>query len=101
MLIHGGGVFFIRLCRASGLDRIQTVATVAAISFSMNIIKVLLFTGTGMVASKYIVTLVPAYIAAIIGTRIGRFLLTKHVNEKAFSQGMGVLLLLLAVKYVL
>lgn len=99
VLIHGGGVFFIRLCRASGLDRIKTVATVAAIHFTMNIFKVLFFTGTGMVDSKYLYTLIPAYVSAIIGTRLGRSLLTKYINEKTFSRGMGVLLLILAVKY--
>lgn len=100
VLIHGGGVFFIRLCRASGLDRIKTVATVAAIHFTMNIFKVLFFTGTGVVDSKYVYTLIPAYLSAIVGTRLGRLILDKYVNEKVFSQGMGVLLMILAMKYI-
>ncbi|SEA77135.1 Uncharacterized membrane protein YfcA [Desulfuromusa kysingii] len=99
-LVHGGGVFFIRICRVSGLDRVQTVATVAAIHFSINIFKALFFTGSGLVDAKYIVTLAPAYCCAIIGTRVGRSVLKKHVNEQIFSYGIGTLLLLLSVKYL-
>lgn len=100
-LVHGGGVFFIRICRGSGLNRMQTVATVAAIHFSMNIFKALFFTGSGLVDVKYVVTLAPAYLSAIIGTRIGRSVLKKHVSEQAFSYGIGILLLSLSVKYLL
>lgn len=100
-LIHGGGAFFIRLCRGSGLDRIQTVATIAAIHFSMNIFKTIFFAGAKYISVSYIFTLTPAYIAAIIGTRIGRFILQKYVNEKLFSIGMGTLLLILSLKYLI
>lgn len=100
-LVHGGGVFFIRLCRNLGLDRLQTVATVAAIHFSMNIFKAIYFTSSGLVASQYIYILAPAYLAAIIGTRLGRNVLKQHVSEKAFSRGVGTLLLILSLKYLI
>ena len=100
-LVHGGGVFFLRLCRLSGMDRIQTVATVAAINFSMNSFKVLFFAGAQYIAPTKIITLLPAYIAAILGTRLGRSILKNYVNERLFSQGMGILLLLLSLKYIM
>jgi len=99
-LIHGGGAFFIRLFRSSGLDRVRTVATVAAVHFSMNIFKTLFFAGAKFIAPAYIFTLAPAYLAAIIGTRIGRTVLKKYVDEKFFSLGIGVLLLVLSLKYI-
>ncbi len=100
-LIHGGGAFFIRLCRGSGLDRMQTVATIAAIHFSQNIFKTVFFAGAKFIAPAYIITLAPAYIAAILGTRIGRYILQHYVNEKLFSLGIGMLLLVLSVKYII
>lgn len=99
-LVHGGGAFFIRLCRSLGLDRMQTVATVAAIHFSMNIFKVVFFTGSGFVAVDQIYTLIPAYVAAVAGTRLGRSVLRNHVSEKAFSYGVGSLLFILSLKYL-
>ncbi len=99
-LVHGGGVFFLRLCQFSGMDRIQTVATVAAINFSMCCFKVLFFAGVQHVDPTRIITLFPAYIAAIFGTRIGRSVLKNYVDERTFSLGIGVLLLLLSLKYI-
>lgn len=99
-LVHGGGAFFVRLCRNIGLDRIGTVATVAAIHFSMNILKALFFTGSGLVALDYVYKLLPAYVAAVVGTRIGRSVLKNHVSEKVFSCGVGALLLVLSLKYL-
>ena len=100
-LIHGGGAFFIRLCRGTGLNRMQTVATIAAIHFSQNIFKTAFFAGAKFIAPAYIITLAPAYIAAIIGTRLGRFILQHYVNEKLFSLGIGILLVLLSLKYII
>lgn len=99
-LVHGGGAFFIRMCRNLGLDRLQIVATVAAIHFSLAVLKAVFFTGTGVIDTKYIYTLAPAYLAAIAGTRIGRTVLKNHVSEKAFSRGVGVLLLALALRFL-
>lgn len=100
-MIHGGGAFFIRLCRLRGLDRIGTVATVAAIHFSMNIFKACFFAGAHLINSEYILTLAPAYLSAIIGTRIGRTILKKYIDERMFSYGIGSLLLLLSLKYII
>jgi len=99
-LMHSGGVFFIRFCQFHGLNRMQVVGTVAATHFSMNIFKAVFFTGTGLVPPAYIYKLIPAYIAAIIGTRLGRMLLKNHVSERGFTIGMATLLILLALKYL-
>jgi len=99
-LIHGGGVFFIRRCQTLGLDRVGTVGTVAAIHFSMNIFKVAFFTGSGMVPPHFLFDLFPAYLAAIMGTWIGRNLLKNYLNENVFQRGMGVLLLIMAARYI-
>lgn len=100
VLIHGGGPLFLQFCRSRSLDRVQAVATIAATHFTLNIFKVVFFTGTGILESKYLVLLIPAYFAAFVGTRLGRSLLKNHINEKAFGVGTGVLLLLLALNYL-
>lgn len=101
VLMHSGGVFFFRFGQFYGLDRIQLVGTVAAIHFSMNIFKAVFFTSSGMIEPSYLYRLAPAYIAAIFGTRIGRIVLKNHVDERLFSIGVAVMLLLLALKYLL
>jgi uncharacterized protein len=100
-LVHGGGAFFIRMCQNIGLNRLQIVATVAVTHFSLAILKAVFFAGTGVIEIKYIYTLAPAYLAAIVGTRIGRTVLKNHVSEKVFSYGIGALLLVLSVKYLI
>ncbi|WP_303720541.1 sulfite exporter TauE/SafE family protein [Malonomonas rubra] len=100
VLMHSGGVFFFRYGQFFGLDRLQMVGTIAAIHFSMNIFKAGFFTGSGIVDVHYLYTLTPAYLAAIIGTRIGRSVLKRYVNERMFSIGVASLLLVLTLKYL-
>ncbi|MBE0595936.1 MAG: sulfite exporter TauE/SafE family protein [Desulfuromonadales bacterium] len=100
VLIHGGGPLFLKFCRQHQLDRMQTVATIAANHFSLNILKAAFFTGTGLVAIDYVWMLLPAYVAAIVGTRLGRTLLKDHLSERGFSVGLGVMLLVLAINFL-
>ncbi|PLY01538.1 MAG: hypothetical protein C0622_06955 [Desulfuromonas sp.] len=100
VLMHSGGVFFFRFGQFYSLNRLQLVGTVAAIHLSMNIFKAIFFTGSGMVEVSYLYRLAPAYVAAVVGTRIGRAVLKNYVDERTFSIGMAILLLLLALKYL-
>ena len=98
ILVHAAGVFYFRYCRLNGLNRLQTVATMAALHFSLNIAKAIFFTGAGLIESNYIYRLTPAYLCAIFGTRLGRYILKDHISEKMFSRGVASLLILLAVR---
>lgn len=98
ILVHAAGVFFFRYCRMNALDRVRTVATMAALHFTLNIFKATFFTTSGLVNPKYIFNLIPAYICAVVGTRLGKTILVKYVSEKAFSIGVSGMLILLAVR---
>jgi uncharacterized membrane protein YfcA len=100
ILVHAAGVFYFRYCRMNGLDRVQTVATMAALHFTLNIGKAIFFTTSGMIAAQYTYQLIPAYLCAILGTRFGRYFLKDHVSEKMFTRGVSFLLSLLAIKIV-
>jgi len=97
---HAGGVFFFKYCRIQKLDRIRTVATVAGVHFTLNIFKALFFTAAGYAALDYIYLLFPAYVASVVGTNLGRHILKKHLNESVFSISVGILLMMLAVKFL-
>ncbi len=99
ILVHAAGVFYYRLCRLNNLDRVQTVATIAVLHFTLNIVKAVFFTTSGLVDAKYIYTLTPAYIAAVAGTRLGKTVLKNYLSERMFSLGVAALLLLLALKF--
>lgn len=77
----------------------QTVATIAALHFTLNIIKAIFFTTSGLVDSKYIFYLIPAYIVAVFGTRLGKSILKNYVSERMFTIGVAALLMLLSVKF--
>lgn len=98
ILVHAAGVFFYRYCRLNALDRVATVATMAALHFTLNIFKAIFFTTSGFVASSAIVTLFPAYILAVIGTRMGRTILTNYVSERGFSIAVSITLIILALR---
>jgi len=100
VLMHSGGVFMLRYGQFYALGRLQLVGTVAALHFFMNIFKTAFFTTSGMVESSYIYRLIPAYLAAILGTRLGRMVLGRYVDERLFSKGVAVLLLLLAARFL-
>jgi len=100
ILVHAAGLFYFRYCRMHGLDRVQTVATMAAHHFTLNIGKAIFFTTSGMIAAEYSYRLIPAYLCAIIGTRFGRYFLKDHVSEKMFTRGVSFLLILLAIRLV-
>lgn len=100
-LIHGGGPLIFKYCRAQKLDRMQTVATMAGIHFVNNIGKGIYFGFSGLLLVEQLPTLLPACIAAVAGTRIGRTLLQRYLDERLFSLGVGVVLLLLASRYLL
>ena len=100
IMVHAGGVFYYRFCRMNGLDRLSTVATMAALHFTLNIFKALFFVGSGLVHSKYILYLIPSYLLAILGTRLGRGILKNYVSEKAFVRGVSLLLIILAARMV-
>ena len=98
ILVHAAGVFYFRYCRLNGLDRVQTVATMAALHFTLNIGKATFFTGTGLIATHYIYQLIPAYLCAIFATRLGRYILKDYISEKMFTKGVAILLILLATR---
>ena len=100
-LIHGGGPLIYTYCRTQNLNRMQTVATMAAIHFINNISKGLFFGFSGLLLVEQLPSLLPACLAAIVGTRLGRTILQRHLDERLFSRGVGVMLLLLAVRYLL
>lgn len=99
ILVHAAGVFYFRYCRMAGMGRVQTVATIAALHFTLNIFKAIFFTTSGLVDSKYIFYLIPAYIVAVVGTRLGKTILKNYVSERLFTIGVAVMLMLLAAKF--
>lgn len=99
-LIHGGGPLVFAYCRSRQLNRMETVATMAAIHFSSNIVKGLYFGASGLLAVEQLIHLLPACAVAVVGTRIGRTLLQRYVDERLFSVGVGAILLLLATRYL-
>lgn len=100
-VIHAGGPFTFAYCRAYRLGRVQTVATMAALHFSNNIFKGIFFGTSGLLSHVNISELLPACIVAVVGTRLGRTVLKKYVDERLFSLGVGVILLLLSARYLL
>ena len=100
VLTNGGGPLFFGFCRRRGLDRLGTVGTLAILHFSLNIAKVAFFSGAGVVDPNYFLLLLPAYAAAILGTRLGRSLLVNHLDEMGFSLGVGACMLLMAIDYL-
>lgn len=101
VLVHGGGAFFFRYCRILKLDRFKTVATLAGVHFTLNIGKAVFFTKAGFVSIDYIWKLLPAYVTAVIGTRLGKTILKKHLDENKFSIGVAILFFVLSVKMML
>lgn len=99
ILVHAAGVFYFRYCRLNHLDRVQTVATIALLHFTLNIFKAIFFTTGGLIDPHYLYRLIPAYAAAVFGTRLGKTLLKRYVNERLFTVGVSSLLMLLAVKF--
>lgn len=100
-LIHGGGPLVFAYCRSRQLDRVGIVATMAGIHFCSNIVKGLFFGASGLIAGEQLLNLMPACAAAVVGTRIGRTLLQRYLNERLFAVGVGAILLLLATRYLL
>ena len=100
IMVHAGGVFYYRFCRINGLDRMATVATMAALHFTLNIFKAIFFVGSGLVHSDYLFYLIPSYCLAIIGTRLGRGILKNYISEAVFVRGVSLLLIILAVRMV-
>ncbi|PLX68961.1 MAG: hypothetical protein C0603_04555 [Denitrovibrio sp.] len=100
IMTHAGGAFFFKYCRLNSLDRMQTVGTLAGVHFTLNIMKAIFFTVSGFAASSYIYTLIPAYIASIAGTNLGRYILKNHLDEDLFAKGVGALLIILSFKFL-
>lgn len=98
IMVHAAGVFYFRYCRMNGLDRVQTVATMAALHFTLNIGKAVFFTSSGLIATDYTYRLIPAYICAILGTRLGQFILKDYISEKVFTAGVSCMLIILALR---
>jgi uncharacterized membrane protein YfcA len=100
VLANGGGPLFLCLCRRRRLDRVQTVGTMAVTHFSLNIVKVAFFSGAGFVSADYVPLLLPAYAAAILGTRLGRGVLVNRFSERGFSIGVAIFMVLMAVDFL-
>ncbi len=100
-LLHGGGPMYYCLCSRRGLGRLRTVGTMAVIHFSLNVLKVAFFARVGSLDWNLVVRLLPAGLAAILGTRVGRALLMQRVDEAGFARLVGLSMVLLALYYLL
>lgn len=100
IMTHAGGAFFFRYCRLNSLGRLETVATIAGVHFTLNIFKTLFFTTSGFAAAHYIYTLMPAYAASVAGTYIGRYILKHHMNEDIFVKGVALVLLVMSIRFL-
>jgi len=100
IMTHAGGAFFFRYCRINKLDRMATVATLSGVHFTLNVCKTGFFLAAGFAATSYIYMLIPAYIASVIGTNFGRYILKNHLNEDLFAKGVGIMLMILAMKFL-
>lgn len=99
MFFGGTGPFVATFVKAQGLDRMQHVATHAALMTVQHLLKVFVFGFLGFAFAQWIGLVVLLILAGFLGTVFGRHVLTK-IDEKRFGLALRTVLTLLALRLI-
>lgn len=97
MFFGGTGPFVATFVKAQGLDRMQHVATHAALMTIQHLLKVFVFGFLGFAFSQWIGLVALLILTGFLGTVVGRHVLTK-IDEKRFVLALRTVLTLLAIR---